>query len=165
MVCLKCGLGELFHSARKTSFRRKIMSKFIALFVSVFAVFALACGSGGGTGANAGKAIKSGPVGNNLTVTLSSADGVLRKGKQDFTLTFADASGKPVDVGAAALNFHMPAMGTMATMNNPATLTTTGTPGVYAGKADLEMGGEWQAQITYEGPAGKGKANLSVTAQ
>jgi hypothetical protein len=84
---------------------------------------------------------------------------------RDFTLTFADASGKPVDVGAAALNFHMPAMGTMATMNNPATLTTTGTPGVYAGKADLEMGGEWQAQITYEGPAGKGKANLSVTAQ
>jgi hypothetical protein len=50
-------------------------------------------------------------------------------------------------------------------MNNPAALTTTGTPGVYAGKADLEMGGEWQAQITYEGPAGKGKANLSVTAQ
>lgn len=138
------------------------------IFVSIFAIFAViaaACSSGGGTGANAGKTIKSGPAGNNLTATLSNADGVLRKGKQDFTLTFTDASGKTVDVGAVALNFFMPAMGSMAAMNNPATFTTTATPGVYQGKTDLEMSGEWQAQITYEGPAGNGKANLAITAQ
>lgn len=137
---------------------------FVSIF-AIFAVFAAACSSGGGTGANAGKTIKSGPAGNNLTATLSNADGVLRKGKQDFTLTFTDASGKTVDVGAVALNFFMPAMGSMAAMNNPATFTTTSTPGVYQGKTDLEMSGEWQAQITYEGPAGNGKANLPITAQ
>jgi predicted small secreted protein len=139
------------------------------LFISIIALTAIilaGCG-GGSTGdtAAAGKTIKSGPAGNNLTATLSSPDGVLRKGKQSFTLTFTDASGNPVDVGAVALNFHMPAMGTMAVMNNPATFTTSGTPGVYRGTTDLEMSGEWQAQISYEGPAGTGKANLPVVAQ
>ena len=111
------------------------------------------------------KPIKSTPAGNNLTVTLSNADGVMRKGNQNFTLTFADAAGKPVDVGAVALNFFMPAMGSMSAMNNPATFTTTGTAGIYSGKANIEMTGEWQAQISYEGAAGKGKATLPVTAQ
>lgn len=142
------------------------MKKFtVFTLIALFAVFAAACGSAGTGDAAAGKTIKSGPAGNNLTATLASKDGVLRKGKQDFTLTFTDASGKPVDVGSVALNFHMPAMGTMAVMNNPATFTTSATPGVYNGKTDLEMSGEWQAQITYEGPAGKGKANLPITAQ
>jgi len=59
----------------------------------------------------------------------------------------------------------MPAMGTMAVMNNAATLTTTSTPGIYSGSVDLEMSGEWQAQISYQGPAGNGKANIPVTAQ
>lgn len=140
------------------------MLKIIAsLSIAVFAIFALACGAGSSsTGA---KTIKSGPAGNNLTATLSNADGVLRKGKQDFTLTFADASGNPVDVGSVSLNFFMPAMGSMSAMSNPATFTTTAAPGVYAGKVDLEMAGEWQSQIKYEGPAGKGQATLPITAQ
>lgn len=142
------------------------MSKLISTFlIAAAAVFAIACGSAGSTTGDGGKQIKSGPAGNNLTATLASSDGVLRKGKQTITLKFADSSGKPVDVGSASLNFHMPAMGTMAVMNNPATLTTTGTPGIYSGNVDLEMSGEWQAQIAYQGPAGTGKANLPVTAQ
>ena len=142
------------------------MSKlFTILLLSSLALFAAACGSGGASSGNAGKTFKSGPAGNNLTATLSNSDGVLRQGKQDFTLTFADASGKPVDVGAVSLNFFMPAMGSMAAMNSASTFTTTNTPGVYGGKTDIEMAGEWQAQITYDGPAGKGKANLPVTAQ
>jgi hypothetical protein len=59
----------------------------------------------------------------------------------------------------------MPAMGSMAAMNDAATFTTTNTPGVYRGKVDLEMAGEWQAQITYDGAAGKGKFNIPVIAQ
>ncbi|MGD9631057.1 MAG: FixH family protein [Pyrinomonadaceae bacterium] len=139
---------------------------FVLLLLAV-AAFAAACGGAdtGGGSAAVGKEIKSGTAGNNLTATLSSADGVLRKGKQTVTLKFADQSGKPVDVGAASLNFHMPAMGTMATMNNAATLTTTATPGIYSGSVDLEMSGGWQAQISYQGPAGSGKANLPVTVQ
>lgn len=131
------------------------------LIVATFAIFAVACGTGG----DPAKSIKSGPAGNNLTVTLSNSDGVLRKGNQNFTLTFTDASGKPVDVGSVSLNFFMPAMGSMSAMNSQSTFTTTSTPGVYAGKADVEMAGEWQAQITYEGPAGKGKVTLPITAQ
>jgi hypothetical protein len=137
------------------------MYKYLTLTIISIAIFAAACGSGS---ASAGKAIKTGQAGN-LTVTLANADGVLKKGKQTFTLTFADSSGKPVDVGSASLNFFMPAMGSMAAMNNPATITTTSTPGVYSAAADIEMGGEWQAQIKFDGPAGKGSANLAVTAQ
>ena len=120
-----------------------------------------ACGSGGGAGA---KEFASGKVGS-LTVSLASPDGVLRAGDQELTVTFKDASGKAVDVGSASLNFHMPAMGGMAAMNDPATLTTTSTPGVYHGKVKIEMAGEWQAQIAYEGPAGSGKGSFPVTAQ
>jgi len=138
----------------------------IALILSAVSISIAACGgSNGGNPAAAAKVIKSAPIGNNLTVTLSNADGVLRKGQQEIFLTFTDASGKPVDVGAVSFNNNMPAMGTMPVMNNAATLTTTGTPGVYRGKIDVEMAGEWQSQIAYEGPAGKGKTAFSVTAQ
>jgi len=138
------------------------MYKIIAVISIVsFALFAAACGSGT---ANAGKTIKSAPVGN-LTVTISNSEGVLKKGKQELTVTFADASGKPVDVGSASINFFMPPMGSMSSMNNPAALTTTGTPGVYKASVDIEMVGEWQAQVAFDGPAGKGKGSIPVTAQ
>ncbi len=134
----------------------------IAFGLLVLTVFALACGS---KDTPSGKVIKSAPAGNNLTVSLATSDGVLKKGKTEFTLTFADSSGKPVDVGAVALTFHMPQMGTMAEMNDAATFTTTDTPGIYGGRADIEVGGEWQVKITYEGPAGRGQASFPITAQ
>lgn len=127
--------------------------------------FAAACGSGAGTSPDTGKTIQSAPAGNNLTVTLSNKDGVLKHGNEEFFLTFKDASGKAVEVGAVALNFIMPPMGTMAAMNDAATFTTTGAPGIYKGNVKLESAGEWQVQITYEGPAGKGQAKFSITAQ
>ena len=112
-----------------------------------------------------GKVIKSSSIGNNLTVTLSNDTGKLKNGEQEFMLAFTDASGKAVDVGAVAVNFHMPAMGSMAAMNDPATFVTTSVPGVYKGKVKIEMPGEWQAQISYEGKAGSGKTSISMTAQ
>ena len=137
------------------------MKRIIAT-VGAFAVLlgAAACGSGGG----GAKEIKSGAVGK-MTVTLASADGRLRQGEQELTVTFRDASGKASDVGSASLNFHMPAMGAMAAMNDAATLTTTSTPGVYGARVNLQMGGEWQAQVAYEGPAGAGKGSFPVTAR
>ena len=134
----------------------------ITLFAAI--AIAAACGSGANNAAS-GKTIASAPAGNNLTATISSADGSLRKGQQEFTLSFTDSSGKTVDVGAVAFNNHMAAMGSMAAMNNAAVLTTTGTPGVYKGKVEVEMAGEWQAQITYEGPAGKGSFTLPIVAR
>ena len=137
-----------------------------SIFILAAAIFVAACGSASNTTSPpSGKTIASGPAGNNLTATISNAEGLLRKGSQEFTLTFTDASGKPVDVGSVALNNHMAAMGSMAEMNNGATFTTTATPGVYKGKIDIDMAGQWQAQITYEGPAGKGAFSLPVTAK
>src|SRR6266516_443621 len=138
----------------------------IAIALGVVIVMAAACGSKTGTsgGTPTGKVIKAVPVGN-LTATLSSDSGVLRHGNQEFMLSFTDASGKVIDVGAVSLSFHMPQMGGMAAMTDSVTFTTTNTPGVYGGKVNLEVGGEWQAQLTYEGPAGNGKTTFSVTAQ
>ena len=137
---------------------KKMMATIGALALLVTAA---ACGASGGAG---DKEIKSGKVGA-LTVALANSDGVLRHGDQELTVTFKDASGKGVDVGSASLNFYMPAMGTMPAMNDPATLTTTSTPGVYRGKVKIEMPGEWQAQVAYEGPAGNGKGSFPVKAQ
>ena len=140
------------------------MKKLIAT-VAIAALVSLAAACGNSGPVEQGKEIKSVPAGNNLTATLSSADGVLRNGDQEFVLAFKDASGKTVDVGAASLNFYMPPMGTMPAMNDPATLTTTGTPGVYRAKVKFEAAGDWQGQLTYQGPAGTGKASIPVTVQ
>ena len=140
------------------------MSKYILAFsLLVLLLIATACGSKTSS-VDTGKVIKSAPIGN-LTVTLSSSSGQLKHGSDEFFVTFKDSSGKPVDVGAAALTFHMPQMASMAPMNDAATLTTTDTPGVYRGKANIEVAGEWQTQVSYEGSAGKGQTSFSVTAQ
>lgn len=140
------------------------MKKF-ALVIGLLTVAILIAACGAKDSGQTGKTIKSAPAGNNLTVSLATADGVLKHGSTEFTVTFADASGKPVDVGAVALTFHMPQMGTMAEMNDAATFTTTEAPGVYRGKADIQMRGEWQVRITYEGSMGQGQATFPVTAQ
>jgi hypothetical protein len=140
------------------------MSKYILPF-SLLALLLLvaACGSKSAI-IDAGKVIKSAPIGN-VTVTLSSSSGQIKHGGDEFFITFKDSSGKPVDVGAAALTLHMPQMASMPAMNDSATLTTTDTPGVYRAKANIETAGEWQAQVSFEGPAGKGQTSFSVTAQ
>ena len=140
------------------------MSKYILAFSFLaLLLFVAACGSRTSS-VDTGKVIKSAPIGN-LTVTLSSSSGQLKHGGDEFFITFKDSSGKPVDVGAAALTFHMPQMGSMSAMNDSATLTTTNTPGIYRAKANIETAGEWQTQATYEGPAGKGQTSFSATVQ
>ena len=141
------------------------MSKHIIAFslLAALLLFIAACGAKSPS-TDAGKVIKSAPIGN-LTVSLSSSSGQIKHGGDEFFITFKDSSGKPVDVGAAALRFHMPQMGSMAEMNDSATLTTTDTTGIYRAKASIEVAGEWQAQVSYEGSAGKGQTSFSVTAQ
>ena len=140
------------------------MKKYLVL-TSAFltALFIVAC-TKSTTDSTAGKPIATITV-NNLQATVSNTTGQLKSGEQEVTLAFNDTAGKPVDVGAVSLNFHMPAMGSMAAMNNAVAFTTTATPGVYNGKVNIEMAGEWQGQLAYEGPAGKGKATFSVTAR
>ena len=71
-----------------------------------------------------------------------------------MTLKFADQSGKPVDVGRFA-EFSHAGDGTMAVMNNAATLTTTGTQDLFS-SVDLEMSGEWRLDRV-SSPAGNGR--------
>lgn len=110
------------------------------------------------------KVIKSAKAGE-MTVTLASSTGELRNGDNEVILTFADASGKPVEVGAVSLNFHMPAMATMAEMNDHATLTTTETPGKYHARVRIEVAGTWEAQVKYQGPQGTGRTSMNVHAK
>ncbi|MGH9899860.1 MAG: FixH family protein [Pyrinomonadaceae bacterium] len=141
------------------------MSKLmLACSLTALALLASACSSGA-TNISQGKIIKSAPADNNLTATISNETGELKHGDTEFMLTFTDASGKAVDVGAVGSTFHMPAMGAMGAMNNQTSFTTTGTPGVYKGKAHIEMAGDWQIQITYEGLAGRGQVSIPVTAR
>ena len=136
----------------------------IAIALGLVVVIAAACGSKTATSVSTGTPIKSVKV-DSLTATLSNSTGQLKQGDQEVILAFTDSAGKPVDIGAVSLSFHMPQMGGMAAMTDNVTFTTTDTPGMYRGKVNIEVAGEWQGQLAYEGPAGKGKATFSVTAR
>jgi len=136
------------------------------VFLLVVVLLFTACGSKPETGGKVptGKTIKAVPVGS-LTATLLNDSGQLKQGNQEFMLSFTDSSGKPVDVGSVSVNFHMAQMGAMAEMNDATTFTTTDTPGVYRGKVNIEVAGEWQGQLAFEGPAGSGRTTFTVTAR
>jgi len=134
----------------------------LTAIATAFALSATACSKSGSSGEE--KIIKSAKA-SDMTVTLSNSTGELKKGDNELMLSFADASGKPVDVGAASLNLHMAAMGTMAEMNNKATLTTTETPGKYRAQVHVEMKGTWEAQVKYQGAHGTGQTSMTVQAK
>lgn len=134
----------------------------LTMLLSLVAIVA-ACGGGAATSPDI-QEFATKKVGDKLNISISNAKGKLQNGQQDLMLNFTDAAGKPVDITAATLNFNMPAMGTMAEMNDPATLSTTGTAGQFKGKVNIEMAGEWIAQISYEG-AETGKTTINTTAQ
>lgn len=129
------------------------------LAVATSALIATAC-----KGNPAGKVIKTTQAGN-LTVTLANSTGEIKSGENDLMLSFADSSGNPVDVQAASLKFHMPAMGSMAEMNDAATLTTTDTRGRFRARVDIEVDGTWEATISFQGPRGTEQATMSVNAK
>jgi len=134
-------------------------------FILAFVVAAISAGCDrGGKSSVSDKTIKSATSGG-LTISLASGSGEVKSGDNDMVLVFADGSGKPVDVGAASLKFHMPGMGGMAEMNDSATLTTTDTPGRYRARIHVEMAGTWEAQVNYQGAQGTGQATMSVTAR
>ena len=135
-----------------------------SIFMMLFSLALVAAACGGGSPDGDMKSIQSKKTDDNLTVTLSGSAGKLKNGKQDLLLSFSDADGKPAEISAATLNFNMPAMGSMAEMNDSATLATTPTVGQFKCSANLSMAGEWQVQITYEGKSGKGKVSFPVTA-
>lgn len=137
--------------------RIKIVTTSIAIAAVVF--ISVACGRSGSS--DVGKTVKSATVGD-TTVTLSSASGELKQGENNLTLSFTDPSGKAVDVPAASLKFHMPAMGSMAEMNDVATLTTTATRGKFQAVVNIESAGTWEAMISFQGPRGTEQATMTI---
>ncbi len=140
----------------------KPKSIFALLTISIAGLIAASCGSTGPSLKE--KVIKSTKSGD-MTITISSRTGELKKGENDLMVAFTDASGKPVEAGAASLNFHMAAMGAMAEMNDRATLTTTDTPGKYRAQVNIEMAGTWEAQVKYQGAHGTGQMSMTVQAK
>src|SRR5260370_1735563 len=127
------------------------MSKYsLGLSLLALLLFIAACGSKASS-VDTGKVIKSAPIGN-LTVTLSSPSGQIKHGGDEFFITFKDSSGKPVDVGAAALTFHMPQMASMAPMNDLATLTPTNTPPVYRAMPHIDTPPPSQPHTSFQAP-------------
>ena len=92
-------------------------------------------------------------------------DELARKYEEQIELLMRDLKRMGVENKVYGLRGDYTGMGTMPMMNDPTTFTTTGTPGVYKGKANIEMAGEWQAQVSYEGAAGKGKTSFPVMVQ
>jgi Cu(I)/Ag(I) efflux system membrane protein CusA/SilA len=96
-----------------------------------------------------------------MTVTLYHPQGHLRLAENDVLIEFRDASsGGLVDVGAVKfdLDMNMPGMA----MHSGSTVTPGDAPGRYRAKITPEMGGEWVAQLHYEGPRGSGALNFRV---
>jgi hypothetical protein len=118
----------------------------------------------GGRSSGGEKTIKS-TRSSDTTIALSSATGEIKSGENEMTLSFTGASGNPLDVPAASLKFHMPAMGAMAEMNDVAELTTTDTRGKFHGRVNIEIAGTWEAMISFQGPRGTEQATMSVTAK
>ncbi len=134
----------------------------ISIAIAISLLIVAACGRSGASGSE--KVIKSTKSGD-TTITLSSSTGELKSGENDLMLSFTDASGKPVDVPAASLKFHMPAMAPMAEMNDAATLTKTDTPGKFRARVNIEVAGTWEAMISFQGPRGTEQATMTVIAK
>lgn len=136
----------------------------VVIFIAIgFPLLVLsACERAGTSGGE--KVIKSTKSGD-TTITLSSASGEIKSGENVLTIAFTDASGNPINVPSASLRFYMPAMGAMAEMNDVATLTTTNTPGKFSARVDIEVGGSWEAMISFQGSRGTEHATMSVTAK
>ena len=97
-------------------------------------------------------------------VVLLSPGGVLRQGRNTFTIEFRSAdSGTLVDAGSvrASANMAMPGM----VMSSGMQAQPTGTPGRYTGSADFGMAGAWQMTIDWDGAAGSGSVSFEGAVQ
>jgi hypothetical protein len=98
-----------------------------------------------------------------IVVTLLSESGQWTQGKNTFVLEFTSASTKqPVDVGKVTLSTSMPMPG-MAPMLAGATLSPDKTPGRYVGAISFPDSGARQVTVAWDGPAGKGSTQFSVS--
>ena len=100
-----------------------------------------------------------------LEVVLLAPQAVLKTGKDTFTIEFRrQGTTTLVDVGTVKVSATMPMAG-MPPMMADAVATPAGVPGRYTVNSQFTMAGTWNLGVEWEGPAGKGSAKLSTTAQ
>lgn len=125
-------------------------------------VVALACG-GAGEPANLRELQRVQSAGLDI-VLLTPGEG-LRAGKDTFFIEFRSAGeGRLIDVGTVQAVATMPMAG-MAPMSGSIEVTPTATTGRYSVNSQLSMAGDWRIGIEWNGPAGRGSASLSTSAQ
>ncbi len=98
---------------------------------------------------------------NGLTVDFYHPEGDLRVAATELLIAFRDAgTGAPVDVGTVkfALDMNMPGM----VMHSGSTIVPGGGIGRYRAKVTPAMGGDWTAQLQYDGPRGSGEISFSI---
>ena len=100
-----------------------------------------------------------------VEIVLLSADDTLRQGKASFAVEFRSASDQRlVDVSDVKVNATMPMAG-MAPMIGDVTARRTDVAGRYAVDSNFNMVGSWRVGLEWDGPAGKGLANLQGRVQ
>lgn len=73
-----------------------------------------------------------------------------------------DASGKPVERADVAVNYVMPAMGSMPEMRGAASVSELG-QGRYEARFDLPMGGSWTLEVRIAAGPASGSARFQLT--
>src|SRR6266700_2232569 len=99
---------------------------------------------------------------NDLTVNFIAREGALRQGNNQVLIEFRDRNGQLVDVGNVKfdMDMNMPGM----QMHSGSTIERTNTSGRYRAKIKIDMAGDWDAKISFDGPRGKGQSSFSISA-
>ena len=98
-----------------------------------------------------------------LDVVLLANDGAVSDGKDAVVVEFR-RGGTLIDVGTVKGFASMPMAG-LPDMMGSAFLERGDVSGRYNAELDLSMSGGWQLKLEWEGPAGKGKASIPITAE
>jgi Cu(I)/Ag(I) efflux system membrane protein CusA/SilA len=96
-----------------------------------------------------------------MQISLRSATGTLRQGRNAFTIEFRTSGGVLVDAGTvhATASMRMPGMA----MSGDVEVHRTPVAGLYEASANFGMAGAWPMTIEWNGPAGHGSVNFEGT--
>src|SRR4029077_12377081 len=95
-----------------------------------------------------------------LTITLLHPHGQLRAASNEAFIEFRNAGGELVDAGDVKLNLGMNMAGMV--MHSGATIKRADTPGRYRVEVTPDMGGDWTASLSFDGPQGHSETSFTV---
>jgi hypothetical protein len=98
---------------------------------------------------------------NDLTINFIASAGQLRAGSNEVVIEFRGAQGQLVDVGNVRFEMDMSMPGMQ--MHSGGAIEKTNIPGRYRAKIKIDMSGDWNAKISYDGPHRQGQQSFSVT--